>query len=160
MIFFFFFFFAIQHHFSNNFVSQHVFETFQQTNISSFFNSILILQKADVEIFYTPRTRVSCTRFSFTDLRSKQEEQRRRMKQKEGEEEERRKRRKGRRRRDTPHGAKLKIQLKSNWIFSEFHLLIYIYIYIYIQILPCDREAENNPSPDHPNGSSRAYSAG
>ena len=44
-----------------------------------------------MEIFYTPRTRVSCTRFSFTDLRSKQEEQRRRMKQKEGEEEERRK---------------------------------------------------------------------
>ena len=29
-------------------------------------------------------------------------------------------------------GAKLRIQLKSNWIFSLFHLLLFIYIYIYI----------------------------
>ena len=28
-------------------------------------------------------------------------------------------------------GAKLRIQLKSNWIFSLFHLLLFIYIYIY-----------------------------
>ena len=27
--------------------------------------------------------------------------------------------------------AKLRIQLKSNWIFSLFHLLLFIYIYIY-----------------------------
>ena len=28
------------------------------------------------------------------------------------------------------HGAKLRIQLKSNWIFSKLSLYIYIYIYI------------------------------
>ena len=28
------------------------------------------------------------------------------------------------------HVVKLRIQLKSNWIFSEFWFLIYIYIYI------------------------------
>ena len=36
-------------------------------------------------------------------------------------------------------GAKLRIQLKSNWIFSLFHLLLYIYIYIWQSSIYCTR---------------------
>ena len=39
----------------------------------------------------------------------------------------------------TTSGVTLRIQLKSNWIFSLLHLLLYIYIYIWQSSIYCTR---------------------